>query len=387
MIDQFTIKRVTDAANIVDVLLELGYDLTKSGKDYECLCPFHEDRHLGSFKVSEAKNLYKCFACNASGDAVDFLMDHEGMNFFDAIRWLGRKYNIDVEGSEKFKGVKLSAPHTPPPPKPMLTLDRQLVLNSMRTAWASPVVKWMAALPWDASQRAHLKDVLWLYCVGAWKDGRVMWWQVDEQGRPRTAKIMRYLDDGHRDKSLHPGWVHNYAEACASPDDYQVVHTLFGMHLTHRYPTAEVNIVESEKTALLASVAWHGPSADRIFVASGGKGCLKADTLAPLIEARRKIVLWPDKDGVEEWKGIAECIGYDRMTVNDEFLTKYWKEEDGPKADLGDLITRWLMESAARQGIVPRKQETQAVSSVIDEMAQKNPALKELINTFQLTQV
>ena len=57
MIDDLTIQRIKEAANIVDVMEELGFDLKKRGNAYECLCPFHDDRHIGSFKVSPSKNV------------------------------------------------------------------------------------------------------------------------------------------------------------------------------------------------------------------------------------------------------------------------------------------------------------------------------------------
>ena len=61
MIDELTIQRIIDAANVVDVLSDF-YTLKKTGSEFECLCPFHADKHLGSFKVSPRKNIYMCFS-------------------------------------------------------------------------------------------------------------------------------------------------------------------------------------------------------------------------------------------------------------------------------------------------------------------------------------
>lgn len=385
MIDTWTIQRVRDAANIVDVMQELGFNLQRSGKEYKCLCPFHADRHIGSFKVSPAKNIYHCFSCQAHGDAVQFLIDYENLNFLDAIRWLGRKYGIEVEGAENFKSVRPSAPHQPPPPLPMLTIDKEKVKMTRKTIRRNNLLLWLASLPWDAAQRARIKEMYWLYYVGNWSDGRVVWWQVDEQYQVRTGKLMKYKDDGHRDKDDHPGWVHNYKNICANVDDYTVKKTLFGMHLTKRFPTASIHIVESEKTALIMAIAYGCPW-DKLWVASGGKTCLNPEVLEPLIKENRRIMIYPDKDGVEEWKAIAKGIGYDNLQVNADYLTRYWKEEDGDHADLGDLMVRWLSEKKhpPRKALV--SQQPKQIGNILEKMMEDNEALRLLVNKFNLTE-
>ena len=112
MLDRFDIQRIVDAANVVDVISDF-IQLKKCGSEYECLCPFHDDRHMGSFKVSPRINRYHCFSCEADGDAVDFLRAHAGMSFPDAIKYLGAKYGIMVEGADKFH-PKPCKPHQPP---------------------------------------------------------------------------------------------------------------------------------------------------------------------------------------------------------------------------------------------------------------------------------
>jgi DNA primase len=87
-----------DAANIVDVVSEF-VSLRKSGANYKGLCPFHDDR-TPSFSVSPARGLYKCFACGKGGNAVSFIMEHEQMSYPDALRWLARKYHIEIKERE-----------------------------------------------------------------------------------------------------------------------------------------------------------------------------------------------------------------------------------------------------------------------------------------------
>ena len=98
MIDQPTIDRILDAAQIVDVVSEF-VTLRKRGVNFVGLCPFHDDK-TPSFYVSPAKGLCKCFACGKGGNAVHFVMEHEQMTYPEALRWLAKKYNIEIKERE-----------------------------------------------------------------------------------------------------------------------------------------------------------------------------------------------------------------------------------------------------------------------------------------------
>lgn len=87
-----------DAANIVDVVSEY-VTLRRAGANYKGLCPFHDDK-TPSFHVSPAKGICKCFACGEGGNVVHFVMKMEQLSYFDALRWLGKKYGIEVEERE-----------------------------------------------------------------------------------------------------------------------------------------------------------------------------------------------------------------------------------------------------------------------------------------------
>ena len=79
--------------------------------------------------------------------------------------------------------------------------------------------------PWNTEQLARARETLWLYCVGGWKDGRVVFWQIDHNGIPRAAKLMKYLPDGHRDKTQHPGWIYNQ-DGCRQqldPEHHEII--------------------------------------------------------------------------------------------------------------------------------------------------------------------
>lgn len=98
MIDQATIDRILDAAQIVDVVSDF-VTLRKRGVNYVGLCPFHSDK-TPSFSVSPAKGLCKCFACGKGGNAVHFIMEHEQMSYPEALRYLAKKYNIEIKERE-----------------------------------------------------------------------------------------------------------------------------------------------------------------------------------------------------------------------------------------------------------------------------------------------
>ncbi len=94
MIDRATVDKILDAAQIVDVVGEF-VTLRKSGVNYKGLCPFHDDRNP-SFMVSPAKNICHCFVCGKGGSPAGFLMEHEQITYPEALRWLARKYNIEI---------------------------------------------------------------------------------------------------------------------------------------------------------------------------------------------------------------------------------------------------------------------------------------------------
>ena len=98
MIDRATIDTIMDATNIVDVVGEF-VTLRKAGVNYKGLCPFHDDK-TPSFMVSPSKQICKCFACGEGGTAINFLMKHEQITYPEALRWLAKKYNIEIQEKE-----------------------------------------------------------------------------------------------------------------------------------------------------------------------------------------------------------------------------------------------------------------------------------------------
>ena len=98
MIDHNTVQQILDTADIVDVVSDF-VSLKKRGANWIGLCPFHNDRRP-SFYVSRAKGLCKCFACGEGGSAVGFIMKHEQLSYPEALRYLARKYHIEIQEKE-----------------------------------------------------------------------------------------------------------------------------------------------------------------------------------------------------------------------------------------------------------------------------------------------
>ncbi|MEZ5021511.1 MAG: DNA primase [Bacteroidales bacterium] len=98
MIDHSTIERIFDAAQITDVVSEF-VSLKRRGVNLLGLCPFHNEK-TPSFTVSPAKGIFKCFGCGKGGNSVNFIMEHEHLSYPEALRWLAKKYHIEIEEKE-----------------------------------------------------------------------------------------------------------------------------------------------------------------------------------------------------------------------------------------------------------------------------------------------
>lgn len=98
MIDQSTIDRIYETAQIVEVVGDF-VSLKRRGTNYVGLCPFHNEK-TPSFSVSPSRGIYKCFGCGRGGNAVNFIMEHEGLSYYEALRYLARKYNITIVEKE-----------------------------------------------------------------------------------------------------------------------------------------------------------------------------------------------------------------------------------------------------------------------------------------------
>lgn len=97
-IDKETVQRILDTADIVEVVSDF-VKLKRRGANYIGLCPFHNER-TPSFSVSKSKGICKCFSCGKGGSAIGFVMEHESMSYYEALRYLAAKYNIQIKEEE-----------------------------------------------------------------------------------------------------------------------------------------------------------------------------------------------------------------------------------------------------------------------------------------------
>ena len=370
--DRITEQKIKDSVNVVEVIDDF-LTLKPRGVEYVCLCPFHDDKTLGNFSINPAKGVYKCFACGAGGDAIKFLMEYKGsrLSYGDAMRYLAKKYSISIPDDDqrddaRWQHIKPAKPKAIiETKKDMLIHPREDVAKLKDGLEHNVFVTWLRSLPWKDEQRKRLEQVLWLYCVRHWpKDGRVVFWQIDNEGRPHGAKMMSYHTNGKRWKKEEdeergrPRWVHNQEgfREHLDLDHHQFVASLFGMHLMNRYPNATINIVESEKTALIMATAY-GNLEKNLWLACGGLEFLKVEALRPLIESGRRVWVWPDKDGVEKWKAKVGHLINDQFGIYTRFFDRYWIDADGKKADVCDINLRLLCKPETINDVKPHEPE------------------------------
>ena len=146
-IDRIIIDRILETAKIEEVVSDF-LDLKKKGVRYIGYCPFHDDRHVGSFVVYPKKNCFKCFSCGAKGGVVEFLKKHEHLSFPDAIRWLGKKYSIETD-MQDFNYTPPPARQKPEPLK-MLVLPKYIMAKTLLDVDQSTLVRWIkTGINWD----------------------------------------------------------------------------------------------------------------------------------------------------------------------------------------------------------------------------------------------
>lgn len=155
--------------------------------------------------------------------------------------------------------------------------------------------------------------------------------QIDGLGRLRTGKVIPYKPDGHRDKSKGCNWLHALymRKQGKEPADFHLKQCLFGEHLLAARPGATVALCESEKTAILGSLAFP----NMLWVSVGGEMCLTAERVAPL--QGRRVVIFPDADAVDVWKEKASEIPALRGALFSNWAAN---EPAGSKRDIGDVI-------------------------------------------------
>lgn len=400
-IDQLTEMQIKETG--IKRLLEAdGVKLSRRGNLITGKCPMHNDRHEGSFMVDEKKNICTCFAgCNKSWKPVNYVAERYfgytmqtqiAEHYNEILRKMADILSIPVIESDGTQ--RASLPKKPIQPiveeesKPQIWWSVPVVVKPFKDSKLlaqDNLLNYLRGLPLSETQRERLDKAIINYQVGHYPTSganitlreKVIWWYVNDKGQVTTGKAMRYLTNGHRDKADKPNWMHNFLPW--DKDKYEWKSCLFGLHLMHYFKDATICLVESEKTALLCSA--FSDMNKRLWMATGGMSYLKDDTLAPLMDAGRNIILYPDIDGEQAWRDkVAKqerLSKYPRLTFTTE-MRKLWKEEDGPKADMADILIRMLLNE-------PEPSEnpvyTEAKRAL---MIDNHPALSDLIDRMGL---
>ena len=220
-------------------------------------------------------------------------------------------------------------------PKPLCTIPLEYVTRSVRLDRDSSLTAWLETFI-DSLIVEGLKD---LFQLGVTKNGDVIFFQIDEQGRCRSGKIMKYNQaDGHRIKDENDphriNWIHvPLMKRGALPEKWVLSQCLFGAHQLSRFPDRKVILVESEKTVLIGSAFLP----QYIWLATGGKDVnLKPETLSIL--KGRDVTAFPDLDAIERWQ--EKLKPYPNIKVV-PLIRKIAEQEGLPdNADLADWLVK-----------------------------------------------
>lgn len=261
--------------------------------------------------------------------------------------------------------IKLNIPRINPQlqkiPEPISFIDESVVIRSLANYPQNKLYLFLSS-QFGNKQALELMQRYQVGTANLW-NGATIFWQIDKMGKVRTGKIMLYNSTiGKRIKQPHNhiSWVHSLVGS----KEFKLKQCFFGEHLLAIEKSLPVGIVESEKSALIAS---HYIPQYR-WIASGGKhGCLNNDNLKVLIG--RKVVLFPDLGAFTEWN-----------------LKAMRMKEAGIEVKVFDYLERNATSKQRNEGcdIADFLLQTKPSISILQMMIEKNPALKMLIERFDL---
>lgn len=262
------------------------------------------------------------------------------------------------------KGSNYGIEHAKPQPHslpPTSFIDKELMERTLTNYTMNPLYIYLVGI----LGKDETKRIFHLYRVGTSKKwgGSTVYWQIDRQGYVRTGKIMLYdSTTGHRTKEprSYVSWVHTELNLV----DYNLKQCLFGEHLLSDNPAKPIAIVESEKSALIAT--HYMP--EFIWLATGGMhGCFKADAVGVL--KGRTVMLCPDLGAKEIWQSkMAMLFSVCSKVIMSDTLEQCATDEQRKKGlDIADFL---LM--------------TDTPQMILSKMIQRNPALQTLIDELGL---
>ncbi|MAL17551.1 MAG: hypothetical protein CL670_14825 [Balneola sp.] len=227
------------------------------------------------------------------------------------------------------------------------TLPDKYLKHSQGNYEANTLLSWMASLPgwsWEIAS-----SVAELYKVGTSKDGWAIFWQIDEAGKVRSGKMMAYSEDGHRLKTGYTqDWIHSKLKRTGHLETFELVQCFYGLHIVD--DTKPVAIVESEKTALIASQylpQFH-------WIASGQLHGISEYKMKPL--AGRSITLFPDIGVYDQWKVKAEELK-DVASIKVSTLLETKASERHSGYDIADYLIQYDLRDFSPYGWNPWTEE------------------------------
>jgi hypothetical protein len=314
-----------------------GVNLKRSARGYVGLCPLHTER-TPSFSIDEKTNRYKCFGCGEGGDVIDLVRKLTRCSFLEAADYLqGNAGHI--------KPVKRREEQ--PAPKGPDFIPQMIVRPTLAAFRQSSFYTYLAATIGTNQADIYSRDY---YGTGATKNGEVIFWYHDYNGRPRTGKAVTYdAITGKRNRDVNMWQVHTSSvvqKQYGRP--YNAVPCLFGEHLLTLLPDQVVGVVESEKTAMLA--AHYLDHLDMVWLATGGLDRLNFDKHPERFEVLRgrRVLLYPDSHPAEHnvqpfktWShqaGLMNAAGFKVAVV--DILEHLPESEKAQKPDIADYLTR-----------------------------------------------
>lgn len=290
------IKYVKSKCDIVQVISHF-LPLKRNGSGYVGVSPFSNER-TGSFTIHPTKGIFKCFSSGKSGDVIDFVISVKGFTYSEALQWLINFVNIPPADNDWS-----ATPYVEPEPS---YIDANIQYSTLKSNQPNYFIDWLISL----FGQETVNEVKSKYMIGTskhWK-GANIFWQIDAQLRIRGGKIMLYNPEtGKRVKEPEPRitWVHKAARM----KDYVLSQCLYGEHLLLSRTEAHIRIVESEKTAIVASIIYP----EYIWLASGSLTNLSVARCAPL--KNRTISLIPDCGAEQQW--IEKCTQLRQLVTDD----------------------------------------------------------------------
>jgi len=172
------IEEIKAAANIVEVISDY-VKLKRDGVNMTGLCPFHNEK-TPSFKVNQAKDLYKCFGCGRSGDTINFLQEHNNINYIEAIKLLANKYSIPIE-ERNTKQYDKPAPRTQQPADPVIQyfVKRNISAGTVRHFGITETTEWMP----------KAKSEIKVICFNYYRSGELV--NIKFRGKDKDFKLSK----------------------------------------------------------------------------------------------------------------------------------------------------------------------------------------------------